>query len=146
MSGVAHHDQPPLKTQKFKEFGAIAPRNRVDNHVELPPALIRKFIAQPHLVIAEVEGESAFFFGADNADHLFGAHELGDLPELSAQTAHSGLHQHVFAGLQTRRAFERRKGGRGIGRNDRRQGRVHARRQGCHKVCLRQADLAEAAS
>ena len=146
MSGVAHHDQPPLKTQKFKEFGAVASRNRVDNHVELPPALIRKFIAQPHLVVAEVEGELAFFFGADNADHLSGAHELGDLPELRAQTAHSGLHQHMFAGLQTRRAFERRKGGRSISRNDRRQRRVHTRRQGCHKVCLRQADLAEAAS
>ena len=107
---------------------------------------MRKFIAQPHLVVAEVEGELAFFFGADNADHLSGAHELGNLPELRTKTAHSGLHQHVFAGLQTRCAFERCKGGRGISRNDRRQRRVHTRRQGCHKVCLRQADLAEAAS
>ena len=62
LSGVAHHDQYAPRNAEFKEFGAVASRNRVDNHGRIAAAAYPQVhCAAIHLVVAEVEGETGVF-------------------------------------------------------------------------------------
>lgn len=77
--------------------------------------LIGDLVTEDNLVIAERAGCVELAGAADAADHLAGAEQPSGLPELTADSASGGMHQHLFAGPQPRDLVEHKDRGGAIG-------------------------------
>ena len=145
LRGIAERKKPALEAQQPQALRPRGAGDGIDDHVELAGISAGKRVAEPHLVIPEVEGNLAFLLRADHPHDPARAKQPRNLAELGAEPSRRGLHQHMLARLNAHGPLQGGQGGRGVRGNDRRQRGIHPGRQRDGERSLRQSHLPVAA-